>query len=191
MNNVYQQLIQKERSRIEALQRRIARHKQRIETIEELAAEDDCDVEGGSPLSRVEEAAAKPTARHEGQLSVDNGQKSASLVGSSEAQPRFPSRVNAKTLRLLAFLGEDAAGKTLDELVEYSDSACLGMTRKDITSFANVYRTRFDLLMSPAVGFYRLTESGQKFISERLAPSERSVLTVEALLPHSHNDDEL
>jgi len=186
MNTVYSQLIDRERSRIEALRRRIAHHEQRIRTIEELAAEDD------ENDSLLDQSAASPVI----ESSADDRQSQGGVVlEDTQASPRLPSRISTASLKLLAFIGQEEAGKTLNEVVSYSEEQGLAQSRKDISSFANIYRNKFALLDSPALGLYRLTERGAKFVRERYKPSEqeKSLATkFDTTEPNSvHQDEEL
>lgn len=181
MNIVYSQLIERERSRIEALRKRIAHHEQRIRTIEELAAEDDendssPDPSAASLGSATTVSSANDREPQGGNVSVD------------PQALRLPSRISTASLKLLAFIGQEQAGKTLNEVVSYSEEQGLGQSRKDISSFANIYRNKFALLDSPALGLYRLTERGIEFVRERYKPSEQETPAVAQTTATDNND---
>ncbi|KGD95268.1 MULTISPECIES: hypothetical protein [Achromobacter] len=182
MNIVYSQLIERERSRIEALRRRIAHHEQRIRTIEELAAEDD---ENDSP---PDQSAASPGSATMISPPDDREQQGGNAPVDLQASPRLPSRISTASLKILAFIGQEEGGKTLDEVVSYSEEQGLRQTRKDISSFANIYRNKFGLLDSPALGLYRLTERGIDFVRERYKPSEQEI-PAEAQTAATDNND--
>lgn len=151
MNPIYQQLIDREQAKVSLLHLKIARHEERIATLKELAMEDDeetslqTDARGHSPAS--------PTP---------------AVVGRSDQseEQRYPSRISDANFRLLQYIGTNV--RSLNELEAFCAESDLGMKRKDITSFANVYRKRFGMLDSPAVSHYQLTERGKQFVSERL-----------------------
>lgn len=182
MNIVYSQLIERERSRIEALRRRIAHHEQRIRTIEELAAEDD------ENDSLPDQSAASPGSATMISPPDDREQQGGNAPADPQASPRLPSRISTVSLKLLAFIGQEEGGKTLDEVVSYSEEQGLGQSRKDISSFANIYRNKFALLDSPALGLYRLTERGVEFVRERYKPSEQETSSAPQTTATDHED---
>ncbi|WP_313387601.1 hypothetical protein [Achromobacter aegrifaciens] len=181
MNIVYSQLIDRERSRIEALRRRIAHHEQRIRTIEELAAEDD--ENDSSPDPSAASLSSATTVSSAGDREQQGGN-----VSVDPQAPRLPSRISTASLKLLAFIGQEQAGKTLNEVVSYSEEQGLGQSRKDISSFANIYRNKFALLDSPALGLYRLTERGVEFVRERYKPSEQETSSAAQTAATDHDD---
>lgn len=183
MNIVYSQLIDRERSRIEALRRRIAHHEQRIRTIEELAAEDD---ENDLSSDRL---AASPDSATISSVAADGRElRGGDVPVDAQTSLRWPSRISTATLKILAFIGQEEGGKTLDEVVSYSEEQGLRQTRKDISSFANIYRNKFGLLDSPALGLYRLTERGIEFVRERYKPSEQEIPAEAQTAATDHND---
>jgi len=176
MDAIYQQLIDRESSRIESLRQRIARHEQRIAVIREMAEDDEREVKGAPNASRAGDA-----ERIDQQTSYGEPDP---IVGTKRVRvPRFPTRISAASLQLLAYLGAD--GKTLDELVTFASEAGLGMDRGSIRSFANIYKTKFGLVESHAPASYRLTEAGQLYLVEHYkednqAPDQGSTLAADA-----------
>lgn len=161
MNPIYQQLIDREQSRIDMLQRRIAHHKQRIETLLELA-QDDEDELGAAPAQQAD--------RPDGGIEITPSESAETASASRAERYRLPKRITTNSLKLLWFIGQGE--KTLDEAVTFSESENLGMSRRDISSFANIYRNKFGLIESPALGLYRLSKIGHEFVQNRYRPVE-------------------
>lgn len=151
MNPIYQQLIDREQAKISLLQGKITRHEERIATLRELAMEDE--EESGSSLQAGNNSSPSPAYVPAGQ-----GERTDDL--------RYPSRISDAILQLLQYIGTSV--RSLDELEAFCIDSNLGMKRKDITSFANVYRKRFGMLDSPALSHYQLTERGRRFVNARV-----------------------
>jgi len=176
MNPIYQQLIDREQAKIVLLQGRIARHEERIATLRELAVEDE--EECGAQVDPGSNAPSASLASPE-------------VQGEQSDELRYPSRISRANLLLLQYIG--TSGKSLNELEVFCTELDLGMKRKDITSFANVYRKRFGMLDSPAVSHYQLTERGKQFVSDRekdVTPIHQteSASPTEATATADHND---
>ena len=156
MDPMYQQLIDRELARIDALRRRIAHHEAKVATLRQLA---DDDVDEFSEQEK-QPVAVEASAPAEGQSDESYHQQPLAI------EFRDPRRMISKSnLALLRFIG--SSGKSLDELEQYAEMFEENMDRGALRSFANVYRTRFGFLQSPANSFYRLTERGERYLSEQ------------------------
>lgn len=151
MEELYRQLIERERSFIATLQGKIAHHERRIAMIEELAR-DEADDQGPLLL-------AAPPDQPERRLA--GGFREAGQAGF-----RDPKRnISESNVKLLQYIG--TVGRSLDDLEAFANEAGLNMERNAIRSFANIYRTRFGFIESPSLGHYRLTPRAVEFLQLR------------------------
>ena len=168
MNPHLQHLIDRERARIATLHQRIAKREQYIKMLLELAQEDEEDL---GPLS------AAQVAKNDAAEALPGIEASSTIIEPTEPveaeNHTFPKKISANSLKLLWYFGQGQ--KTLDEATDFSKAEGLGMDRRNISSFANIYRNKFGLIESPAVGMYRLTSRGQEFVDSRYRPVESPV----------------
>lgn len=165
MNPHLKFLIDRENTRIDALRAQIAKRERNIKMLLELA-QDDGEDPGPLPAEQTPKSAVAVA-----NTSVDDSPVGAETTAPPEVEThRFPKKISANSLKLLWYFGQGP--KTLDEAVAFSEEEKLGMDRRNISSFANVYRSKFGLVESPAVGLYRLTGRGREFVQERYKPTE-------------------
>jgi len=169
MNPYLQQLIERERSRIADLRKRVEHYERRLNMLLELSQDDEED-----PLLVPVTQADQGNAETVVPDMNDSSDKIAD-VGTPETEGyALPKKISANSLKLLWYFGQGQ--KTLDEATNFSNAEGLGMDRRNISSFANIYRNKFGLIESPAVGLYRLTSRGHEFVQSRYVPSEASAV---------------
>lgn len=169
MNPHLKFLIDRENTRIDALRAQLAKREGNIKMLLELAQDDGEDL-GPLPVEQTPKSAVAAE-----NTSVDDSSAGAETTVPPEVEThRFPKKISANSLKLLWYFGQGS--KTLDEAVAFSEAEKLGMDRRNISSFANVYRSKFGLIESPAVGLYRLTSRGQEFVQSRDVPREASAV---------------
>lgn len=163
MNPYLQQLIERERSRIADLCKRAEHYEQRLNMLLELS-QDDEDDPLLAPVTQADQGDAKTVA-----LDMNDSSEKIADAGAPETKGyALPKKISANSLKLLWYFGQGQ--KTLDEATHFSDAEGLGMDRRNISSFANIYRNKFGLIESPAVGLYRLTSRGKDFVESRYKP---------------------
>lgn len=165
MNPYLRKLIERERSRVADLQKRIEHYERRLNMLLELSQDDEEDP-SLVPVTPAAHDDAVATAPAPG---VQDPSETVENAGGSEAKDlALPKKISANSLKLLRYFGQGQ--KTLDEATAFSKDEGLGMDRRNISSFANIYRNKFGLIESPAVGLYRLTSRGKDFVESRYKP---------------------
>lgn len=173
MNAYLQQLIERERSRISSLRQRIEHYEQRLCMLIELSQDDEKDT---SIVPSTQTVQSDAVAAAPGVNDLSDKIENAGIPETKDHP--LPKKISANSLKLLRYFGQGQ--KTLDEATAFSEEEGLKMDRRNITSFANIYRNKFGLIESPAVGRYRLTDKGQEFVRDRYGLTETPNETAEA-----------
>ena len=154
MDRLYQQLIDRERQKIGALQARIARIEGRIAILAEMAEEE---LDDGVTTTASQRKAELGEQNQETGNSLDD----AALPDNSSMPKR---KLTEKSLVMLSYIGKE--GKTLDQLEAFSNERGFDMDRHGLRSFTNLYRRRYRLLVADRQGFYRLTDAGIHYLQD-------------------------
>jgi len=141
-----QEQIAVEKQRITVYEAKIEKCKKRIESLEFLMQDSDDELD----ILAANTATVKPMipSQSSNEVNVMTGNRRRAIGGNQ--------------LALLRFIGTE--GKTLKDMVAFSNENNFGMDDQNLRNFAMIYRRRYKLLENPHPGFYRLTIAGQDAI---------------------------